>query len=127
LGFNTFGSYLVWLLFLPLGLVSRQPLQQEKKSQSQQHHASKNDDASSCVLMLSRWWRAAFSIVLYFTLNTLVSTCFVALQRRHLMVWAIFAPKFLFDAVALLVLELFLVLVSVLVLSLSSTTSTLLR
>ena len=28
----------------------------------------------------------------------LVSTAFVALERRHLMVWAIFAPKFAFEA-----------------------------
>jgi phosphatidylinositol glycan class O len=35
----------------------------------------------------------------------------VALQRRHLMVWAIFAPKFLFDAVAGVIVELAVVLV----------------
>ncbi|KAF1330470.1 Gpi ethanolamine phosphate transferase 3, partial [Globisporangium splendens] len=121
LGFNTFGNYLIWLLFLPLGLVFQRPLQQ-KKSQSQ-YYASKDNDTGGSVLMLSRWWRAAFSVALYSTLNTIVSTCFVALQRRHLMVWAIFAPKFLFDAVALLILEFFLVLVSVLVLSLPSTNS----
>ncbi|ETP43821.1 hypothetical protein F442_09512 [Phytophthora nicotianae P10297] len=46
----------------------------------------------------------------YFSLNALVSTLFVALQRRHLMVWAIFAPKFIFDGVVLLVTESLLLL-----------------
>ncbi len=31
------------------------------------------------------------------TLNAWVTTCNVALQRRHLMVWALFAPRFLFQ------------------------------
>ena len=35
----------------------------------------------------------------------LVSTAFVALERRHLMVWAIFAPKFVFEACGMVVGE----------------------
>jgi phosphatidylinositol glycan class O len=31
--------------------------------------------------------------------RTLLTTVCVAIQRRHLMVWAIFAPKFVFDGV----------------------------
>ena len=31
------------------------------------------------------------------TLTAWVATCSAALQRRHLMVWALFAPKFVFD------------------------------
>ncbi|GMF64525.1 unnamed protein product [Phytophthora lilii] len=46
----------------------------------------------------------------YFSLNALVSTIFVAIQRRHLMVWAIFAPKFIFDGLVLLVIEFLLLL-----------------
>ncbi|ETV91758.1 hypothetical protein, variant [Aphanomyces invadans] len=34
----------------------------------------------------------------YFTLSAICTTIFVAICRRHLMVWAIFAPKFVFDA-----------------------------
>ena len=37
------------------------------------------------------------------TLNAAVATASAAIQRRHLMVWALFAPKFLFDACILLV------------------------
>jgi hypothetical protein len=33
------------------------------------------------------------------TLRTLLTAICVTVQRRHLMVWAIFAPKFVFDSV----------------------------
>lgn len=39
------------------------------------------------------------------TLNATVSTISAAVQRRHLMVWALFAPKFLFDACILIVCD----------------------
>ena len=40
------------------------------------------------------------------TLTARVATCSVALQRRHLMVWALFAPKFVFELCFLLVADL---------------------
>lgn len=113
LGFNTFGSYLLWLLFLPLMLVQLRPHTEVGKEKGRNPAPR-----ARFFVEHSRWWRAVFTVVLYFALNTIVSTVFVALQRRHLMVWAIFAPKFLFDAIALLILELFLVLVSLQVISL---------
>ncbi|OWZ20857.1 GPI ethanolamine phosphate transferase [Phytophthora megakarya] len=83
LGLNTFGCFALAVLALPwLNLQRHQP----------QSHTSK--------MLL------AFST--YFSCNAAVSTLFVALQRRHLMVWAIFAPKFIFDGVVLLVIELLL-------------------
>jgi GPI ethanolamine phosphate transferase 3 subunit O len=39
------------------------------------------------------------------TLNAAVATASAAIQRCHLMVWALFAPKFLFDACILLVCD----------------------
>lgn len=39
------------------------------------------------------------------TLNAAVATASAAIQRRHLMVWALFAPKLLFDACILLVCD----------------------
>ena len=42
-------------------------------------------------------------------LGVFVSTFFVAYERRHLMTWAIFAPKFIFEICALLCFECFLV------------------
>ncbi len=35
--------------------------------------------------------------LLVMTLRAWVTTCSAALQRRHLMVWALFAPRFLFE------------------------------
>lgn len=46
---------------------------------------------------------ALFGTKFVFTINAVASTMFVCAQRRHLMVWAIFAPKLLYDVVALLV------------------------
>lgn len=101
LGLNTFGSYFVWLLFLPLALARPTTV-------------AGHCDATSLVVTHTCWRHAAFTVALFFALLASVSTAFVALQRRHLMVWAIFAPKFLFDATALLVVELLLLLVTAL-------------
>lgn len=83
LGLNTFGCFAFAVLALPWLNLNRY------------------QSRPGCAEML-----LTFST--YFTLNTLVSTLFVALQRRHLMVWAIFAPKFIFDGVVLLTTELML-------------------
>ncbi|KAG7389555.1 hypothetical protein PHYPSEUDO_010200 [Phytophthora pseudosyringae] len=85
LGLNTFGCFAVAVLALPWLTL--------KQNQAQ---------SGGTNLLL------AFSA--YFSLNALVSTLFVALQRRHLMVWAIFAPKFIYDGVVLLVAEFLLLL-----------------
>lgn len=97
LGLNTFGNYaLASLCALPLLAVA--PSQSFSNPQTRHHDP--------------RWWRCVLAITAYFALNAVVSTIFVALQRRHLMVWAIFAPKFIFDGITLLVLELLLLLLS---------------
>uniref|UniRef100_M4BN20 Uncharacterized protein n=1 Tax=Hyaloperonospora arabidopsidis (strain Emoy2) TaxID=559515 RepID=M4BN20_HYAAE len=82
LGLNTFGCFAIAILALPWLALNR--------------------------LSDGRTMALAFSA--YFVLNALISTLFVALQRRHLMVWAIFAPKFIFDGVSLLVVEFLLIL-----------------
>lgn len=60
-------------------------------------------DAGPC------FWRdlrtAAIVFMTVGTLNAAVATASAAIQRRHLMVWALFAPKFLFDACILLVCD----------------------
>jgi phosphatidylinositol glycan class O len=40
-----------------------------------------------------------------FTLRLALTMINATLQRRHLMVWAIFAPKYVFDGIALLCLD----------------------
>lgn len=51
------------------------------------------------------------------TLNATVSTISAAVQRRHLMVWALFAPKFLFDACILIVCDVSVILACTLALA----------
>ena len=49
--------------------------------------------------------RALLLFALFFALRGTLTAVNVSLQRRHLMVWAIFAPKYVFDAVALVVVQ----------------------
>lgn len=55
-------------------------------------------DASFPRAFQSALARASLGYSLMQNVGLLVSTAFVALERRHLMVWAIFAPKFAFEA-----------------------------
>ncbi|GBG80965.1 hypothetical protein CBR_g31522 [Chara braunii] len=49
-------------------------------------------------------------------LVAVVTTTVVTIHRRHLMTWGLFAPKFVFDAVSFLVVDLFLIVVAALAL-----------
>ena len=49
--------------------------------------------------------KEAIYLTLLISLRAVATTLFVTLERRHLMVWAIFAPKFAFDAIILLVVD----------------------
>lgn len=82
LGLNTFGNYALGLLALPWVLAGQEPSRPP-----------------------AAWRSALLAFLASLALAAGVSTAFVALQRRHLMVWAIFAPKFLFDGVVLLVAD----------------------
>jgi len=55
------------------------------------------------------------------TILTTVTTVCVTLQRRHLMVWGLFAPKYVFDALGLLVIDGFIVVVVIVYFFLFST------
>lgn len=100
---NTFASPLFFALSLPmLSLV-----------QNQQTPAAKRYCCSSrvyenCSLVVSAALPNSLfqSLVVYlsfFSLNATVMNLVVFVHRRHLMVWRVFAPKFLFDQVFLLV------------------------
>lgn len=49
--------------------------------------------------------RAVLCFLFVWSLNSTASTAFVMYARRHLMVWALFAPKFVFDGVSLLLTD----------------------
>lgn len=44
-----------------------------------------------------------------FTVAGVISTIFVGIQRRHLMVWAIFAPKFIYDGILMITINVILI------------------
>lgn len=48
--------------------------------------------------------------LLFFALNSTFTTFFVYAQRRHLMVWRIFAPKYVFEGLILLVVDFVVIL-----------------
>jgi hypothetical protein len=78
------------------------------------HDDNATSGLGTCDEVDSAWgaWDHIVWILLSYSLVCALSTLFVGLQRRHLMVWAIFAPKYAFDltlmacvdAVALVVL-----------------------
>jgi len=88
MGFNTFGSYIIIVMLLPLVIKKKIPKMINKPFAK-----------SEIVFILS----ILFSMCQ--CLRAIVMTGFVAIERRHLMVWAIFAPKYIFDVVTLLVVE----------------------
>ncbi len=98
LGLNTFGVYLLGLC----GFVGHVSFHSKKENRAKHVHLEATEGASSI-----------FTIVGYFGLNAVLSTVFVAIQRRHLFVWAIFAPKFIFDGVILLFVNAVVVLLVV--------------
>lgn len=59
--------------------------------------------------------RAALTLMTCHSLTAFAATVSAAIQRRHLMVWALFAPKLLFEAVTLVICDTVLVLLVVIV------------
>lgn len=83
LALNTFGPQIVVIAAMSVHGDGMRP-------GSSQHHAK----------------RVSAMFLLIQTLKTWIATCGVALQRRHLMVWALFAPKFVFELCFLAVADL---------------------
>ncbi|KAJ9099034.1 hypothetical protein QFC20_005792, partial [Naganishia adeliensis] len=54
--------------------------------------------------------QAALGFMLHFSTTAFTSALFSAYLRRHLMVWKVFAPRFMLSAVALLVVDVALML-----------------
>lgn len=79
--------------------VQAQRVDQQPAEQRQQEERSETRDFRRDLRV------AAMMFVTTRTLSAAVATASAAIQRRHLMVWALFAPKFLFDACILLVCD----------------------
>lgn len=72
---------------------------------SYRSRSKSSDSGSSSIKLLS----------FCFTLRLLLTMVNVTVQRRHLMVWAIFAPKFIFDCLTGVCVQCLLILVQILV------------
>ena len=57
--------------------------------------------------------RASLGFLIYHTLITLATATFAAHLRRHLMVWKVFAPRFVLSAICLLAIDAFFLLLIV--------------
>lgn len=90
LGLNTWGGHLMIVFALPVFIAFR------------------SENITEFHQGLSK---AVTFFLLLFAGRTLLSAVNVTIQRRHLMVWAIFAPKYIFDAVAHLVVNALLLVV----------------
>lgn len=88
---NTFGSFLITCLSIPLITLWRLP------------------PSSKPITVLSQIVTNITTLLTYQTLTSIMSFIFAAHFRRHLMVWKIFAPRFMFSAMLLIVFNVALV------------------
>lgn len=86
LAFNTFGNYMLQALLMAIVLRIRVGSSTSPITRATIRTKLDRNTAST-------------TAIAYFSLNACVTTVFVAMQRRHLMVWSIFSPKFVFDAI----------------------------
>jgi len=115
LALNTFGAQILGVLLVTL-LDALRRVQATSESELTAL-AAKTKRAAAAVASFSTFPPSSFPASLHlfsllFLCRSVCSVLNVALQRRHLMVWAIFAPKFLFDAVAGVIVELAVVMVA---------------
>jgi len=112
LGLDTFCGEIISVLMFPIFLSyfssSSYSLmrgeQKERKRQEQQQEEQKKKRVDLNVRCIG-----VLALAFLRGLGVFVSTTFVAYERRHLMTWAIFAPKFIFEICSLLCFDVFLV------------------
>ena len=118
---NTWSGDILACALLPAAATAFVSVSRTRKrvSRAEGHVSRSNDvvygDAGECLETLEALFRACVTrVALWYSLmrsvGLLASTACVALMRRHLMVWAIFAPKFAFEAIGFVVVETLLVL-----------------
>ena len=99
---NTFGCYFLFVLFLPLLLFWSNNGDNDNGRRVERRFA--REEVRAWTL------RAVWMFMLAFVVKLFLTTLFVFLVRRHLMVWKVFAPKYVFDASATAIVDLLLVL-----------------
>eukprot|EP00850_Spirogloea_muscicola_P012259 SM000078S22118 [mRNA] locus=s78:479534:486286:+ [translate_table: standard] len=99
LALETFGSMHLPTLLLSLALV---PQASQMATLRSAVPGFENEESG---LFIHNLFQAVLAFGFAGTMSTLATTISAFLQRRHLMVWALFGPKYVFDAVGLLVLD----------------------
>ncbi|XP_064608437.1 LOW QUALITY PROTEIN: GPI ethanolamine phosphate transferase 3-like [Liolophura sinensis] len=99
---NTFSSYILFTVASPLLLFSQRVrtglitvFSKAKLDVPEKGDFSLNEEPA---VLRTAIFRLFLSIILFQCLKLFASMCAAALHRRHLMVWKIFAPRFVFEA-----------------------------
>ncbi|CAN0091455.1 unnamed protein product, partial [Hapterophycus canaliculatus] len=101
---NTFGTEILAALALPLAAASAAAGSRHRGGAENglyEHDRRPADGAAAWAgapQVLSAMERLSCLTLLLSSLRTFLSAANVSLQRGHLMLWAVFAPKFVFDA-----------------------------
>ncbi|KAI8055404.1 hypothetical protein BDF22DRAFT_774875 [Syncephalis plumigaleata] len=115
---NTFGSHILFSMAIPLLVLWRLSARKSigNPASEQVLLQQQYDQASSSVYSSSRIWsricRIAFAWSLVWTISAVAICMWCVNFRRHLMVWKVWAPRFMLGTVATLINQLVLVVVT---------------
>ncbi|XP_078406582.1 GPI ethanolamine phosphate transferase 3, catalytic subunit isoform X1 [Cetorhinus maximus] len=116
-GMNTFASHILFAVGCPLLLLW--PFVREMKNSKSKNVKKESGDEDPVMEMRLRENPQMFSVAMLqlgmrylfvYGVQLLASVCAAAVLRRHLMVWKIFAPKFLFEALGFVVTTIYLLM-----------------
>ncbi|KAK9480459.1 hypothetical protein V1514DRAFT_325477 [Lipomyces japonicus] len=89
--FNTFGSFIITGIAVPLVLFYK--------------YGPSPRDSRRSIVLVSKLVRTTSVLSLYFAILTVINLVVTFVLRRHLMVWKIFAPRFMLAGTAVLVVD----------------------
>jgi hypothetical protein len=111
LAVNTYAGYILMVMVM-LYIASVRYQQQQTASTSQLQSRTPSTAAVPCTSLPWSIHRTLLFFACFHSLRILLTMINATLQRRHLMVWAIFAPKYVFDGVATLVMDILALVVA---------------
>jgi len=118
LSIHSTAGYLLVFFSLPVMVmfrVRRGSLSRQNQEQRKQEEKQEQEREESPRPLAASVWMWLFPILLalscLFSVRAALTSVNVFIQKRHLMVWAIFAPKFVFDAASLLAVDVIGILV----------------
>ncbi|RDW83890.1 mannose-ethanolamine phosphotransferase GPI13 [Aspergillus mulundensis] len=103
---NTFGAQILAAIAVPLTVMWKRPLQLTDKTSS-------SAPQKPALKLLSDVAQASATYILYFATINLATTMWAGHLRRHLMLYRIFSPRFMFGALALGVVDVVLIVFSI--------------